>query len=1124
MLALGMPLTRDADGSSPRPDLDPLDSAPAHAQRVAQALSGFEYEEFPAPSGHADCEQLIKSLTTASDIAVLIVHVVGHGELAEGSSEKLYLLGHDGEPLQDPVSSWIERIEAHPNRHRPVTLFILDVCCAGEAAVTAWHARMDVAKRRAWVLAAAGRRDRAFGYRLSRALVQVLDRYLRGERRIDPSVRYIPANTLWKEVEATVLELVAQEDGMSQSVLTSLVPSHADLSTLPFFPNPGFAEDDPEERLPPEIARLADLAVDPLHFMRRAGGAEPIQRDWREGYFSGRNEDLSRLSSWLDDDAAGPALCVVTGKPGAGKSALIGMLVCAALPDLREFTKPLWRGRADTVPGTNDRLVVIHARHMSFDDIGRALSAQVRRLVTLAPQPSSAATAFGEDSTASLFALLEEQQQSEHPITIIIDALDESNEPETIIDALLYPLKGLVRLLIATRKDTRVNVLLTARNGYEILDLDTTIPQALCEDLLVYVKRLLAAAGPYTSSPMRQAGNALAEAIATRLADTGDEPDTLTPEYEYLRLGEFLTAGIYVNFMLANTEHSSLIEEAARTGHAVPRSLPDLLEMDLQRHGNQSLLRAVLTAVAFAQGQSMPEHVLADVVAFDPTGQGGKVPLKTLYRLLDNEARLYLSRRVDEDGSTLYRLFHQDVADWWRNRASDEDRMQLYEGLVASVRRDGHSRPLWHLATPYLQRHLPQHAADAGCLDRVLEDADYLVFADPSVLLKLLPHVVEPLGEQAEANAADYAHAFAERTSMPLAARRQLLAMSAALSKNRPLQETLERSMGWTVRWAVRASSPPTALAAFTLQDHPYAATGNELGHVEVWDVHSGEAVARSATRRGRRAREASEVRALTVADSVSRLRIVTGGDDDMRIWDPLTGALVHKLPGYVGSTRTMTTVQLASRCHLLVGGYGGFSVWDLAARKQTGELVYHGAWVDALATTHIHGRLSVVTGADNGRIQVWDLLAGEVVRDVTGQVGGVRALAVTHLDGRPCAVSAGEGGIVYLWDLESGCQSELTDHQGDAVTGLTVVGLPGRPYAVTGHESGRTALWDLTTKACSATFHLPAAVTAVATSSDGTILVTSADGIAALTPDTLSGEPVGPEPLDNPEGPSPCR
>lgn len=1122
-----MPLTRSADGSSPRADLDPLDSAPAHARRVAQALSGFEYEEFPVQSEHADCEQLIESLVTASDIAVLIVHVVGHGELAEDSSEKLYILGPDGEPLRDPVSGWIGWIEDHPKRHRPVTLFILDVCCAGEAAVTAWHARMDVAKRRAWVLAATGPRHKAFGYRLSRALIQVLGRYLRGELRIDSSVRYIPANTLWKEVEATVRELVAEEEGLPQSVLTSLVPSHADLSTLPFFPNPGFAETAPEERLPTEIGRLADLAVDPLHFMRRASGAEPVQRDWREGYFSGRKQDLMQLSSWLDDEHAAPALCVVTGKPGAGKSALLGMLICAAHPGLREYTKPLWSGLADTVPGTNDRLLVIHARHMALNDMVRALSEQVRHIAALPPEPSPAGPVPGQDSAGSLFTLLQEsQQQSERPITIIIDALDESNEPETITQLLLYPLarryRGLVRLLIATRKDPRVSGLLTARSGYECLDLDTTVPEALRDDLIVYVKRLLAAAGPYTTGPMGHARSALAEAIAKRLADDADEQDGRVPEY--LRLGEFLTAGIYVNFMLSSTQHSSVIEEAARIGHDAPRSLPDLVEMDLQRHGDQPLLRVVLTALAFAQGRGMPERVLADAVAFDPTGQGRQVPFETLYHLLDNEARLYLSRSVDEDGTTLYRLFHQGVSDWWRESASHEDRQQLYRGLVASVPRDEEDRPLWRLAAPYLQRHLPQHAADAGCLDQVFEDGDYLVFGDPSVLLELLPHAMGSVRSQAEANAAAYEGAFVERTSMPLDTRRQLLAMSAAFRKNGPLQTTLERSTDWTVRWAVPASSPPTALSAFTAQGRPYAVTGNDLGYIEVWDALSGKALDFSEEDPSE-ARMAAEVQALTLIDSEGCPQIVTGGYGGMQIWNPLTGELVRELPGHVGSATTMTAVQLADRSRLLVGGYGGFSVWDVAAGIQTAELVAHGAWVDALAATHMHGRPYVVAGADNGRIQVWDLSAGTVFHDLTGHVGWVKAAAVTHLDGHPYAVSAGEGGIVYLWDLITGyCRGELTDHQGDAVTDLTVVDLPGQPHVVTGHISGRTVFWNLATGTCSATFHLPSAVTAVAMSSDGAILVTSADGIAAITLDVLTGKNAGRDMLGKPRGSAPWQ
>ena len=82
----------------------------------------------------------------AEDVGVLIVHSVGHGELAEDRSEKLYVLDRDGEHLRRPVSGWIDLIEDYPKRHRPLTLFVLDVCNAGDAAVTAWHARMDVGR------------------------------------------------------------------------------------------------------------------------------------------------------------------------------------------------------------------------------------------------------------------------------------------------------------------------------------------------------------------------------------------------------------------------------------------------------------------------------------------------------------------------------------------------------------------------------------------------------------------------------------------------------------------------------------------------------------------------------------------------------------------------------------------------------------------------------------------------------------------------------------------------------------------------------------------------------------------------------------------------------------------
>lgn len=563
VLSLGIPLVPTEDGTSPRFELQLLERAPEHASNVAQILQEFRYEQHlhPVTNGPVDHAELVERAVVRDDIDVLIVHIVGHGELAEDRSEKLYVLDSDGERLSQPVTAWINRIEDHPGRHRPVTLFILDVCYAGEVAVTSWHARMDVAKRRAWVLAASGPKDKAFGYRLSRAVVHVLQKYRDREIRFDPSVQYIPQSTVYQEIERTVNDLIVEDKGLPQSIITSLVPGHADLSHLPFFPNPSFGQpqnDGLSAKLPPEIAKLADWAWDPEHFMRRGGGAEPVGRDWRGGYFSGREEELQELSSWFDDETAAPGLRVVTGKPGAGKSALIGVLVCAAHPALRPHTTSLWHKLGRAAPGMNDRVAVIHARRLGLDQITTSLAHQLR---VICGTNSGSEASQSETSPASpadhLLSLLPEHGR---PVTVIVDALDEAVRPDDISSALLVPLAekaqahgSRLRLLIGTREDSRFRQLLTlARSQNACTDLSSASPESVCKGLITYVELLLTADGPYAHGSRRLAREALATAIAERLTGL-DGQGGPAEQTEDLQCGEFLAAGLYVHYLLAAT-------------------------------------------------------------------------------------------------------------------------------------------------------------------------------------------------------------------------------------------------------------------------------------------------------------------------------------------------------------------------------------------------------------------------------------------------------------------------------------------------------------------------------------------------------------------------------------------
>ncbi|MFE4534704.1 hypothetical protein ACFRKB_06430 [Streptomyces scopuliridis] len=1081
------------------------------------------------PGRAADYGDVVERAVVAEDVDVLVVHIVGHGEVAEGSSEKLYVLDGNGQRLSRPVGAWIDRIEDHPEQHRPVTLFVLDVCYAGEVAVTSWHARMDVANRRAWVLAATGPKDPAFGYRLSRALVSVLGKYRNGEVRFDPSVRYIPPGTVWREIERMVTELAAQDGGLPQTILTSLVPGHADLSHLPFFPNPSF---DPAHRtgggtvagLPGEIGRLADWAADPQHFMLRAGGTEPVDRDRDEGYFSGRAEELHDLSGWLDDEAAAPGVRVVTGKPGAGKSALLGVLVCAAHPALRRHTKHLWRALGDRAPGENERIVVVHARRLSVEQIVASLARQLRPISDpesrLSVHSASSEPAAEHEGSAAnpvdhLLGLL---PCDGRPVTVIVDALDEAVRPKDITTVLVLPLArraqtpgSRLRLLVGTRDDERFHSLLAlARDGGVCTDLSAVPPESVCRDVTEYVSRLLAADGPYALGVRRAAREALARAIAGRLTGPG-EGDSSAGDTGGLQWGEFLTAGLYVHYVLAAEEPRDTPEAAAELGRAVPRSLPELMELDLRRHTGQPLLRAVLTALAFAQGRGMPERVLAYTAAAFTTvlTDDGPLALQDIYAILDQEARFYLRRDVDKDGTTLYRLFHEGLAEWlrhnpprsqpprqncpviggvvlrpaeggivdcgaphdgagqkpWHIRAAE----RLYEQFLNSVPLDGAGRRLWHLAAPYLWRHTAQHALAAGRLDDLLQDSDFLVHADAYALADALSHAGS---EQARLNAAVYRASWGVHHTLPPATRRPILALDAARFRNQRLQADLLGDADWHVRWAT-GSQVSTALVrtlvvhtgsvlsvtVAELEGRPHAITVDSAGWVRVWDLTTGIQTRQLTDDTGR-------VNSVAVAELEGRPHAITAGDDGwVRVWDLTTGIQTRQLTGHTGRVNSVAVAELEGRPHAITAGDDGWArVWDLATGNQTHQLTDDIEWytgVTSAVLAELDGRPHAITVNTVGWVLVWDLTTGAEPRLLTSRVASV---VMVESEGRPHAITAGFEGAVCVWDLTAGIQTrQLTGHT-DRVNSVAVVKLEGRAHALTADREGWVRVWDLTT------------------------------------------------------------
>lgn len=409
-------------------ELDPLDDAPVHAASVSEALGRFGYTETWHPGEAADLGEKVRNAVRCSDTQVLVVHIVAHGRLAETGARDLHVVASDGTDLDDPVSHWISLIESHPTKPRPLTLFILDLCHSGAAATLSWQQQMRVGDRRAWVIAASGREDKAFGYRLSRATAMVLGQYLEGTLAVDPSYQYIPLPTIAQEIAREVTQL-SKAEGYAQEVVGSSVPLTASVHDLPFFPNPRHrSQESTLSKVDVGIASMLDEVFDPRHFMLRGASAEPLEREVSgQGYFRGRDAEVRTLATWFNGQ--GPGFRLLTGKPGVGKSALLGVLVCAAHPTLREATQGLWLS-LPVKPGQNKRLAVVHARRRDLAQITDSIARQMGAAEKDRPVE-------GWDAQGLLDL---GQVNPGRPYTLVIDALDEAERPEDVTQALLLPL------------------------------------------------------------------------------------------------------------------------------------------------------------------------------------------------------------------------------------------------------------------------------------------------------------------------------------------------------------------------------------------------------------------------------------------------------------------------------------------------------------------------------------------------------------------------------------------------------------------------------------------------------------------------------------------------------------
>ena len=596
------------------------------------------------------------------------------------------------------------------------------------------------------------------------------------------------------------------------------------------------------------------------HAIPRAQGGEILAPQSNIWYFTGRKRALQAICEWIKAKRAASRLLAVTGRPGAGKSAVLGRLVTLADPSLRDGILRQHQLPEETIPPVRAFDTFVHLRGRGVREVGDIL------VKVLSLEPLDTRLRDDEIGT-SLGQSLAGRKRS---CCLVFDALDEAERPKEMWRDFLRLLSGV----------TNVRVIIGARPLFDwgaglVIDLSDR-EYASDSDIADYVeRRLLAAEEPNRWTPYREKAE-LARQVAKAVASRAD--------------GVFLVARIVSSMLI---EAADPIDTSADGWEQrIPSNTREAFEEYLEQFGEiNNQVRDVLLPLAFAEGHGLPwESIWAPLASALSGRHYGDADIRGV---LEKAGPFVIEGQ--ENGRSVYRLYHQELVDFFveaeRGRKT-EIQKRFVEVLKASVPAGSKLDADYSRAHPYVLRHLAAHAAKADLLDEVVTNASFLIACVPASLVPWLWHVGQ---NQARRWRDCYQIASHQLIDVPLEDRVSLLERTArqqGFTEVAAAVAALRGAWRWCVPWAVwhKATSHLTlrghedsvlAVAVAEQGGRPLIVSGSGDQTVRVWDLETGEGVGEPL-----RGHEGS-VRAVAVAEHGGRRLIVSGSDDHtVRVWD----------------------------------------------------------------------------------------------------------------------------------------------------------------------------------------------------------------------------------------------
>ncbi|WP_440103999.1 nSTAND1 domain-containing NTPase [Streptosporangium sp. H16] len=743
------------------------------------------------------------------------------------------------------------------------------------------------------------------------------------------------------------------------------------------------------------------------HWWPAVRGSSTSTTEW---YFTGRDRAMSKVAEFTRTKEQG--LCVVTGMPGVGKSALLAAVVLRSL-------------RPSDLPGELRAGVpdcgVDAALFASGKNVGELVSGLADALGAPRPDPGNA--------VETLMYWLEQQQPRRY--TVVIDAIDEAKTAPTGPDdppsgrfelmGLLSNLAQRVRLVIGVRREPqRTDDPLMAvppplrRLWPHVVDLDDTEKYLTATDVARYIARLLRA-DPRPNGYGRGGG-----------WDDEELLDVVGRESTRKARGNFLIAQFIAEELLAMPPIQVMVRGWSASLHW-PDRLEDWLEHDVERRlrGSDPWIKELLEPIAMAERGGLPDDLwLAVASAFQK-------PREVTERDLEQALRI-LGFFLDQTGGAApaYSMRHESFVRYFTGRWRERRDRIFFETLLDRVPVVDGVRQ-WHRARDYARANLLTHARNAGQIESLItEEPRCLAAADPDSAVAPLTGLADPQARQVVRvyRRAAYAQdgTFPER----VAALQFHAGLLGAVTVAHALAAA-EPPLPWITPW--RAGGPPSAiplggadLSWWVLpvdgpHDAPAALLVRPDGRGLLVDAATQAPLGPTFTIRPPGTEPPDAVTAWTEPSRDVRIA-VAASDGTITIWTAAgQGASTHP----TGSVRPAHPPNRL----LVIGGPRGLKLMCLIRDADPGlsvrplnetaaPLETPGAGVDfvaPLAATAATG--AVLTGTRTGVVRLWRFRSNALPEVHTEHVGGeLRGLRSAGTAESACVVADVDDGRRVFW------------------------------------------------------------------------------------------------------------